>query len=156
MPIAAIAALPVQELTHPGGCWLFQWTTWPHLQHAIEIIAGWGFRYCTGRPWLKTWSWANPDLLTPESFAIGTGYIVRNTSEVLLIAKRFPRGSLSGRYQLQGHTIAARREHSRKPDCVRDEIAALFAGPRCELFARSRHPAFDSWGDQVDLFGAAP
>jgi hypothetical protein len=37
---------------------------------------------------------------------------------------------------------------------VRDEIVRLFEGPRCELFARSRHPGFESWGDQVDHFSA--
>jgi N6-adenosine-specific RNA methylase IME4 len=58
-----------------------------------------------------------------------------------------------GNKKFEGHVIAARREHSRKPDCVRDEIVALLDGPRIELFARSLHPGFDAWGDQVTLFG---
>jgi N6-adenosine-specific RNA methylase IME4 len=87
----------------------------------------------------------------PDSFALGTGYEVRNSSEILIVAKRGKPQQLGGKKPVS-HIIAPRREHSRKPDCVRDEIAALFEGPRCELFARTHHPAFDSWGDQVDLF----
>jgi hypothetical protein len=29
-------------------------------------------------------------------------------------------------------------------------IARLLDGPRCELFARSRHPGFESWGNEID------
>jgi N6-adenosine-specific RNA methylase IME4 len=153
MSVAAIAALPVGELAHPSGCWLFVWTTWPHLANSIAMIDGWGFTYSTGRPWLKTWPSEEDSLfLLPDSYATGTGYVVRNTTEPMLIAKRFPRGVRSGRYQMQGHIIAPRREHSRKPDIVRDEIARLFDGPRCELFARSHHPGFEAWGNQVGMF----
>ena len=107
--------------------------------------------------------WRPPDLegedgpvIYPDSFAVGCGYEVRNTSELQVIAKRgrpqqLP--SVQGKgVKLRGHIIAPRREHSRKPDCVRDELAELFEGPRCELFARSRHPAFEAWGDQIDQF----
>ena len=89
----------------------------------------------------------------PDSFAVGCGYEVRNTAELQIIAKRGKPQRLGGE-KLAGHIIAPRREHSRKPDCVRDEIARLFDGPRCELFARSRHPGFEAWGNEVDLYGA--
>jgi N6-adenosine-specific RNA methylase IME4 len=69
----------------------------------------------------------------------------------MIIAKRGRPQHLNGE-KLAGHIIAPRREHSREPDCVRDEIARLFDGPRCELFARSTHPAFDAWGNEVGLF----
>jgi hypothetical protein len=38
---------------------------------------------------------------------------------------------------------------------VRDELVTLFQGPRCELFARSRHPGFDAWGNEIDRFPEA-
>jgi N6-adenosine-specific RNA methylase IME4 len=151
MPLAAIAALPVGELAHPDGCRLILWTTWPHLHHAVQLLDGWGFRYCTGRPWLKTWPSEDGLILHPDSFAVGTGYEVRATTELHIIGKRGRPQRLNGS-KLRGHIISPRREHSRKPDCVRDEIAGLFDGPRCELFARSPHPAFDAWGDQINHF----
>jgi N6-adenosine-specific RNA methylase IME4 len=157
MSPAAIAALPVGELAHPDGCRLFLWITWPHLPRAFELLQAWGFKYTSGRAWLKLWPCERDALfLLPDSFAVGTGYEIRNSTELQIVAKRGKPQGL-GDEKLAGHIIAPRREHSRKPDCVRDELAVLFDSPRCELFARSRHPGFESWGDQVDLFdGTAP
>ena len=42
------------------------------------------------------------------------------------------------------------REHSRKPDCVRDRIVELCGDvPRIELFARQRHEGWDAWGNEI-------
>jgi N6-adenosine-specific RNA methylase IME4 len=156
MSVVEIARLPIGELTHPDGCRLFLWITMPLLHRVPELLSAWGFKYCTARPWLKTWASEGGLFLMPDSFATGTGYEVRNTSELQIIAKRGQPQRLNGT-KLAGHIIAPRREHSRKPDCVRDEIARLFDGPRCELFARSHHPGFDAWGNETELFdGGVP
>lgn len=43
------------------------------------------------------------------------------------------------------------REHSRKPDEVRDKIVELMGDlPRIELFARQTAEGWDAWGDEVD------
>jgi N6-adenosine-specific RNA methylase IME4 len=47
--------------------------------------------------------------------------------------------------------VEKRREHSRKPDVVRDYIERLVDGPYLELFARETKPGWDCWGDQVAL-----
>ena len=151
MSIAEIAALPIGELAHPGGCRLFLWITMPLLDRVPELLRAWGFNYCSARPWLKLRPTKDRICLTPDAFAIGTGYEIRNSTELQIIAKR-GRPQRLGLEKLRGHIIASRREHSRKPDCVRDEIARLFDGPRCELFARSQHAGFDAWGNEVDLF----
>ena len=88
MTIAEIATLPVGELAHPDGCRLVMWITWPQLHRVPELLSAWGFRYCTGRPWLKTWPKEDGLILYPNSFAVGCGYEVRNTSELQIIAKR--------------------------------------------------------------------
>jgi N6-adenosine-specific RNA methylase IME4 len=156
MPIAQIAALPVSELAHPDGCRLFLWITFPQLFRFPTLLKAWGFRYCTGRPWAKLKPNEDGLIIYPDSFAKGTGYEVTNSAELQIIAKRgrpqrLP--SVKGQgAKLSGLIIAARREHSRKPDCVRDEIARLFEGPRCELFARSHHPAFEAWGDEINKY----
>jgi N6-adenosine-specific RNA methylase IME4 len=151
MSPAQIAALPVGELAHPDGCRLILWVPFRSLHQALPVIASWGFKFCTARPWLKLWPSEDGLILYPDSFAEGTGYEVKNRSELQIIAKRGRPQRLKGTL-LRGHIVARRREHSRKPDCVRDELVQLFKGPRCELFARSHHPGFESWGDQVDLF----
>jgi MT-A70 protein len=48
--------------------------------------------------------------------------------------------------------VERRREYSRKPDCVRERIERLVAGPYLELFARETKRGWDCWGDQVSLF----
>jgi N6-adenosine-specific RNA methylase IME4 len=151
MSITEIAALPVGDLAYPDGCRLVLWVPFRSVHQALPVIAGWGFKYCTARPWLKLWPRESGLILYPDSFAKGTGYEVANSSELQIIAKRGRPQRLNGTL-LHGHIIAPLREHSRKPDCARDEIARLFDGPRCELFARSLHPDFESWGDQVDRF----
>jgi N6-adenosine-specific RNA methylase IME4 len=156
MTIKEIAALPVGQLAHPEGCRLFLWITFPQLHRMTALLQAWGFKYCSGRPWAKLKPGADEFVFTHDSFARGTAYEVTGTCELQLIGKRgHPQRLLSVKGQgtkLSGLIIAHRREHSRKPECVRDELAELFEGPRCELFARSRHPAFEAWGDQVGLF----
>jgi hypothetical protein len=50
--------------------------------------------------------------------------------------------------------VEKRREHSRKPECVRERIERLVAGPYLELFARETKPGRDCWGE-VALFDTA-
>ena len=47
--------------------------------------------------------------------------------------------------------IAPRREHSKKPDEIRDRIVTLFGDiPRIELFARQKTDGWDVWGNEVE------
>jgi N6-adenosine-specific RNA methylase IME4 len=41
--------------------------------------------------------------------------------------------------------VERRREHSRRPDCVRERIERLVAGPYLELFARETKEGWDCW-----------
>ena len=44
-----------------------------------------------------------------------------------------------------------RREHSRKPDVVRDNIVEICGDlPKIELFARCKTKGWDVWGNEVD------
>lgn len=46
--------------------------------------------------------------------------------------------------------IFNRREHSRKPDEIRNRIVELMGDlPRIELFARERVEGWDSWGNEI-------
>jgi N6-adenosine-specific RNA methylase IME4 len=48
--------------------------------------------------------------------------------------------------------VEPRREHSRKPDCVRGRIERLVAGPYLELFARTGSSTWSVWGNEVSKF----
>lgn len=154
MPLDEIKALPVGALAHPEGCRLFLWTTMPFLERSFEVLRAWRFRYSTARVWCKLWPKEDGAILFPDSFARGTGYEVIGNAEILLIAKRGRPRPPRGR-KPSSLIFAQRREHSRKPDLVRDELATLFEGPRCELFARSTRPGWDAWGNETDKFGEA-
>ena len=46
--------------------------------------------------------------------------------------------------------MAIRREHSRKPDEVRNKIVKLMGDlPRIELFARQRFEGWHAWGNEL-------
>jgi site-specific DNA-methyltransferase (adenine-specific) len=45
-----------------------------------------------------------------------------------------------------------KREHSRKPDQIRNAIIELLGDlPRIELFARQKTEGWDVWGDEVEV-----
>ena len=89
-------------------------------------------------------------------YFIGMGYWTRANPELCLLATRGkpPRWAKDVRRLV----VERRREHSRKPDCVRARIERLVAGPYLELFARETKPGWDCWGNQLALFdhGHAP
>lgn len=155
MPIEAIRALPVSHLAGPH-CYLFLWSTWPHLDQALATMEAWGFRYVTGGAWIKrTVNW---------KLTFGTGYVQRSSSEPYLIgsigkpefASKTERNVILAPEDVADTIDALRREHSRKPVQMRDMIDRLL--PRqhfCELFGREAWPGHDVWGNQADKFDEA-
>lgn len=159
MPLDEIKALPVRDLAGPD-CYLFLWSTWPHLPQAMEVLEAWGFVYVTGGAWIKRG--------TAGGLAFGTGYVLRSASEPFLVGKL---GSPQPMSRAERNVIAAtdtlgpaipdmidaiRREHSRKPPQMREMIERIV--PRafcCELFAREAWPGHDVWGNETERFGAA-
>jgi N6-adenosine-specific RNA methylase IME4 len=144
MPWEEIAALPVGELAS-GNCACFLWAIDPLLDKAFEALRRWGFRYVTVA---FTWAKLNP---SGEGYAMGTGYYTRANPEICLlgVTGKMPRMD-AGVRQL---VVEPRREHSRKPDRIADDIVRLFGDRRrIELFARTARPGWAAWGNQVDKF----
>lgn len=142
MSLDEICRLPVQSLTGPD-CLLFMWATFPQLPDALRVIQDWGFRYKTvAFVWAKTnrksngWFW-------------GLGFWTRSNVEICFLAtKGKPQRKSKRVHQL---IIEPVREHSRKPDIVREKIVELAGDlPRVELFAREKTPGWDIWGNEVD------
>lgn len=148
-----ICALDVGQRESPH-CVLYLWATFPMIEHGLRVMSAWGFRYAAARVWVKTRvSGFDPFLTLEQNFPMGTGYITRGNPEPLLIGVR---GKPEWQAPPRALMIAPRREHSRKPDFVRDEIDRQLAGPKLEMFSR-RPPSgnWDVWGNQTDRFAGA-
>ena len=141
MKVDDIKRLPVVDLAAPD-CALFLWVTMPNLLEGIEVMSAWGFKYKTcAFTWIKTYESGKP--------CFGLGYWTRANAELCLLGTRGkPKRVGKGVRQV---VMERRREHSRKPDCVRDRIVELMGWhiPRIELFARQESPGWTSWGDEL-------
>jgi site-specific DNA-methyltransferase (adenine-specific) len=142
MSMEQIKSLPIPELAD-DNCVLFMWCTFPYLEDQIKLFTHWGFRYRTlGFSWIKT----NPKNGKPF---FGVGYYAKSNCEVCLMGIKGKMKPISNK--ISSVIISPRREHSRKPDDVRDSIVKLFGDiPRVELFARQKVDGWDSWGNEVE------
>lgn len=129
---------------------LFMWAVWPKLDFAMRLMEEWGFKYKTGGAWHKK--------TKHDKTGFGTGYIVRSACEPFLIGTHGDAQILnrSTRNLIEDENLieAKLRGHSRKPDCTYGLIEKLFPGPRLELFARSKRPGWESWGNETEKFAA--
>jgi N6-adenosine-specific RNA methylase IME4 len=138
-----LTKLPVTDYA-TENCALFLWAVDPLLERAFELIRAWGFEYKTvGFYWVKQNG-------KSDGFFTGLGYWTRANPEQCLLATRGTPRRLHK--DVRKLVVAPRRENSRKPDCVRDQIERLVGGPYLELFALETKPGWDCWGDQAELF----
>ena len=119
-----------------NNCILFMWTQDAHLKNAIELGEKWGFTYKT-----IAFIWDKQNF--------GMGYWTRKGAEIcLLFTKGKPKRISGGVRQFISDKA---REHSRKPDGVRNRIVDLMGDlPRIELFAREKTEGWDVWGNEVE------
>ena len=137
MKIEKICNLPINKIADKD-CVLFLWVTYPMLQEGLQLIKEWGFQYKTiGFQWIKQNKSGN-------GFFFGLGRWTRGNSECCLIGtKGKPHRVNNSVSQLIFEPL---REHSRKPDTVRDRIVQLMGDlPRIELFARQSFEGWDCW-----------
>lgn len=135
--------LPVKDIS-AETCILFLWVTFPRLEQGFETIKQWGFEYYgLGFDWVKTTKNGTP--------AWGMGYYTRQNTEVCLIGvKKKPYRIKPLVRDVLSVVHSERREHSRKPDEIRDYIVRICGDiPRIELFARQHADGWDCWGNEV-------
>ena len=79
------------------------------------------------------------------------GYYTRQNTEVCLIGVKDKNHRLKPLVRnILSVVHSERREHSRKPDCIRDYIVDICGDiPRIELFARQYADGWDCWGNEV-------
>lgn len=131
-----LASLPVEAIAADDSL-LFLWATSPHLDQAIELGKAWGFDWAT-----VAFVW--------DKQRVNPGHYTLSQCELCLVFKRgripAPRGARNVRQLVS----AARGRHSEKPAEVRARIEAMFPQQsKIELFARSRAPGWESWGEEV-------
>jgi N6-adenosine-specific RNA methylase IME4 len=138
--LADIKAMPVGTLFKPDAA-IALWFTQYAGHWAPEVLEAWGFEPRTLGAWAKQTS-------TGRKWFFGQGKILRSAAEFYMIGVR-------GKPPVRSHSIrnlivAKWRRHSRKPDQLHHDMAALYDGPYVELFARYHAPGWTGWGNQLE------
>lgn len=134
MTAGEIASLPVSLIADKSSV-LFLWIPVPLLPDGLAILSRWGFTYKTAVFWRKVMS-------------LGMGYWFRGQVEMCLLGVR---GKVKAfRIQKPNFIQSKVRDHSQKPDEMRDLIEMTGLLPRLELFARTKRDGWDCLGDGVD------
>ena len=120
---------------------LLMWVTDPYLLDAFKVMESWGFNYKTvGFTWVKT--------NKSKGYFTGMGYWTRSNPEMCLLGTKGKPKRLD--MSVKQLVVSQRREHSRKPDRIRNDIVKLCGDlPRIELFARQRFEGWDAWGNEI-------
>lgn len=158
-PLEWICDLPVPQLLSANSH-VMLWITGPHIARGdhVKVFAAWGVKPSSmGFIWLKQLQatmqgrfFAGP--MTVRDFFMGLGHTTRQNAEFVLFARRGkPRRHSKGVHQF---IIEPKREHSRKPEAFYP-AAERYVGPdvrKLEMFARTRRPGWEAWGDELDKF----
>ncbi len=138
-----IKKIPVAEISSDRSI-LFMWVCFPCLEDALEVMKAWGYKYYgLGFDWCKTTQKGTPK--------IGCGYYTRQNNEICLIGVKRNGGRIKPCVKNICCSILEQpREHSRKPDIVREYIERIAGDvPKIELFARQSVDGWDCWGNEV-------
>ena len=142
MTLDDIKNLPIQDISGDDSI-LFLWVPCPMLQEGLEVIEKWGYHFKTvGFTWIK-------ENKKSDSLFFGMGYYTRANTELCLLATRGKPKRIDA--SVPQVLISKIREHSQKPDEVRDKIVQLMGNlPRIELFATHGFEGWTSIGFEVD------
>lgn len=154
LSIEDLKALPISNLAD-DDCILFLWVTMPKLDIVFDVIRAWGFEYKTCA---FNWTKMNKKANTPF---MGMGRWTRANNEICLLSTKGKPKRINAGVRMLIETYdeddkvdilhSRIREHSKKPDEVRDRIVQLMGDlPRVELFAREKVKGWDSIGFDID------
>lgn len=138
-----IGELPVGELA-AEDCLLAMWWVPSQPEEALQVMKAWGFRLAT----FKGFTWVKRTRTGKRAF--GLGHYTRGNTECCLFGVRGKATQLVVNRAISQLVESPIRDHSRKPDEIRDLLTSLTGkGKRIELFARSRHQGWDAWGNEA-------
>ena len=141
MTMAELKELPIKEITEKDSL-IYMWSTSPFISESIELARHWGFSFRT-----VAFVW-DKQSYTP-GFYTGGG-----TEQVLVFKKKGgkipqPRGTRNEKQFLS----QKKREHSRKPDEIRNAIYRMHpTQSKLEMFARVSSEGWDVWGNETNKF----
>lgn len=127
---------------------LFMWATCPRLDFAMRCLDAWDLHYRgVAYVWCKTRK--DGELMgargTPPAF-------VKPVTELLLVATTIPKGRVFPLMDFKQRQVvlAPTGKHSEKPKIFGEKLTALCGDvSKIELFARTRTPGWDVWGNEV-------
>jgi N6-adenosine-specific RNA methylase IME4 len=135
LSIAELCALDVKSLAEDDAV-LFLWVTAPMLREAFEVLKAWGFEYKTNMVWDKV----------KHNF----GHYTSVRHEHLLICIRGSCTPDNAKLFDSVQSVERTEKHSEKPEQFRKIIETLYTrGKKLELFARSEHEGWTSFGNEV-------
>lgn len=155
MSMRDLASLPVESIAADDAA-LFMWVYQPMLPQALDLIRDWGFEFKTvAYVWVKILGKQDRLFYAGEDVRNGLGYPTRAGMEMVWLATRGKGYSRLSKSEAQV-IFAPLREHSRKPDEIADSIVRLTGDvPRLEMFARTKRPGWQVWGNETDKFEVA-
>lgn len=133
LTLAQLKELQVSTIA-ADDCLLFMWTSSPHLAHAMELGAAWGFQYRT-----VAFVW--------DKMCHNPGQYTLSNCELCLVFKRGRIPRPRGARNVQQLIRSPRGKHSEKPLDVAHAITRMFPTQRkIELFARRSLDGWAAWG----------
>jgi N6-adenosine-specific RNA methylase IME4 len=136
LALEEICALPVSDLAAPIAV-LFLWVPPTILEEGFSVIRAWGFNYCAQSIWEK-------------EDGPGKGFYFRYKHENLLVVTRGDMPPPPPHARLPSVFRAPRGAHSEKPEIAYRIVERMYPELRkIELFARSRRPGWDCWGNEA-------
>lgn len=145
MTLDDIKNMPVSDVAADDAA-IFLWVYEPLLKEGIEVMEAWGFEYKS-----IAFNWVKQNKKS-DSLFVGLGYTTRKGMELCLYGRRgkaLPRHDKGVRQVV----VDRIREHSRKPDRIREDIVRLYGDlPRLEMFGRTKIDGWDVFGNQIDKF----
>lgn len=145
MTLAEIKAMrPFIDSIAADDCLLAMWWVPPQPVEALQVVESWGFKFKT----MKGFTWHKLTKHGKDHFGMGS-YTRANSEDCLFAVRGKPKRVDAGVRQMIMSPI---REHSRKPDEVREGLTRLMGDvPRIELFARQRVPGWEAWGNELEI-----
>lgn len=128
-------------------CALFLWATMPRLDFAVDLMRVWGFKYRTSA---FTWVKSTKD---GSSWKNGPGFYTASNTEIVLLGTKGC-GLKPTKAMVNPIIMRPPGRHSEKPVEVVERINAMYPNyKKIELFARSRMPGWDAWGNEISSIG---
>lgn len=161
LPFEALEAMPIDTVANEDAH-LWMWATDTHLENAFDLIKKWGFTRRALFPWVKLSPKRIPagKIVEDENLVLydngvhrlqyGNGYYGRSVAEFLILATRGKNIVVQEGRHVRKVIFAPVGEHSEKPNLAYRIIRNMSPGPYLDMFGRSGHPGFDSWGNEAE------